>query len=321
MKALLYGVKPEPQPEPTGDDADNPLLRGLAHTPMRLVDRDDPGFLRPDWVVTRPRLTGICGSDAKQVFMDWGNVGGADNPMKAFFSLPQVLGHEGRGGRRRARARGRGARRRRPRRAEPVAVVRAARRRADVRGVPNRGLQPVRQLRRRPDRAGHSHRHVERRQRRVRRAHAGARLAAVQGSRQRVRRAGRVRRSVRGELARDHAPSSEPRWQGDGVRRRRARHVRDGDLARVVSRRRSARRGALRRTSRPRPLARRDRHRSHAGAAGHRRGGGVVGRCAPGQRRPADGVPRRDRRRLRHRRQAGDVRGWPPGCSRRGARS
>jgi threonine dehydrogenase-like Zn-dependent dehydrogenase len=94
MKALLYGVKPEPQPAPSGDDADNPLLRGLANTPMRLVDRDDPGFLRPDWVVTRPRLTGICGSDAKQVFMDWGNVGGADNPMKAFFSLPQVLGHE-----------------------------------------------------------------------------------------------------------------------------------------------------------------------------------------------------------------------------------
>jgi threonine dehydrogenase-like Zn-dependent dehydrogenase len=61
---------------------------------MRLTDMDDPGFLLPDWVVTKPRLTGICGSDSKQVFMDFGNVGGADNPMKAFFSLPQVLGHE-----------------------------------------------------------------------------------------------------------------------------------------------------------------------------------------------------------------------------------
>src|SRR5712691_6454419 len=92
MRALLYGVRPEPQPEPSED---NSLLAGLARTPMRLVDDyTDPGFLLPDWVVTRPRLTGICGSDAKQVFMDWENVATPDNPMKAFFSLPQVLGHE-----------------------------------------------------------------------------------------------------------------------------------------------------------------------------------------------------------------------------------
>jgi threonine dehydrogenase-like Zn-dependent dehydrogenase len=91
MRALLYGVRPEPQPDP---DEDNHLLRGLARTPMRLEDMADPGFLRPDWVVTKPRLTGICGSDSKQVFMDWGDVQSPDNPMKAFFSLPQVLGHE-----------------------------------------------------------------------------------------------------------------------------------------------------------------------------------------------------------------------------------
>lgn len=91
MKALLYGVKPDPQPEP---EADNQLLRSLAHTPMRLVDMEDPGFLLPDWLVTAPRLTGICGSDSKQVFMDWGDVRTPDNPMKGFFSLPQVLGHE-----------------------------------------------------------------------------------------------------------------------------------------------------------------------------------------------------------------------------------
>src|SRR3954471_22684336 len=91
MKALLYGVRPEPMPVP---ETDNHLLRNLAQTPMKLVDMDEPGFLLPDWVVTKPRLTGICGSDAKQVFMDWGEGGSADNPMKAFFSLPQVLGHE-----------------------------------------------------------------------------------------------------------------------------------------------------------------------------------------------------------------------------------
>jgi threonine dehydrogenase-like Zn-dependent dehydrogenase len=61
---------------------------------MRLTDMEDPGFLLPDWVVTRPRLTGICGSDSKQVFGDWGEVQSPDNPMKAWFSLPQVLGHE-----------------------------------------------------------------------------------------------------------------------------------------------------------------------------------------------------------------------------------
>jgi len=91
MKALLYGVKPEPQPVP---DTENHLLRNLAVTPMKLVEMDDPGFLLPDWVVTKPRLTGICGSDSKQVFMDFGEVRSPDNPMKAFFSLPQVLGHE-----------------------------------------------------------------------------------------------------------------------------------------------------------------------------------------------------------------------------------
>jgi threonine dehydrogenase-like Zn-dependent dehydrogenase len=91
VKALLFGVRPDPIADP---DTDNSLLRGLAQTPMRLLDVDDPGFLLPDWVVTRPRLTGICGSDAKQVFMDWGDVGSPDNPMKEFFSLPQVLGHE-----------------------------------------------------------------------------------------------------------------------------------------------------------------------------------------------------------------------------------
>ncbi len=90
MRALLYGTEPEPVPTP---DTDNPLLRALAQTPMRLLEVDDPGFLLPDWVVTTPRLTGICGSDSKQVFFDWGDMG-ADNPMIDFTSFPQVLGHE-----------------------------------------------------------------------------------------------------------------------------------------------------------------------------------------------------------------------------------
>ena len=90
MRALLYGIQPPPVPQP---DTDNPLLLGLARTPMDLVEMPDPDFLLPDWVVTKPRLTGVCGSDAKQVFMDWGEMN-MDNPMRDFSSMPQVPGHE-----------------------------------------------------------------------------------------------------------------------------------------------------------------------------------------------------------------------------------
>ena len=73
MQALLYGVRPEPW-DPPGDVEAHPLLGSLAKAPMRFTDVDDPTFLLPDWVITKPRLTGICGSDSKQVFMDWGEV-------------------------------------------------------------------------------------------------------------------------------------------------------------------------------------------------------------------------------------------------------
>src|SRR4051794_35794769 len=92
MKALLFGATPDTRPPDPGDDA-NPLLRGLASTPMDLVDLDDPPLLGADWAVIRTRMTGICGSDAKQVFMDAGP-DDMDNAMTAVISFPQVLGHE-----------------------------------------------------------------------------------------------------------------------------------------------------------------------------------------------------------------------------------
>ncbi|HEY8525247.1 MAG TPA: zinc-binding dehydrogenase [Acidimicrobiales bacterium] len=58
--------------------------------PMVLQDLPDPVLRGPDWAVLRTRLCGICGSDTKQVRME----GDADNPMTAFISFPQVLGHE-----------------------------------------------------------------------------------------------------------------------------------------------------------------------------------------------------------------------------------
>lgn len=90
MKALVYGVPPEPYPVADGA---NSLTQNLARTPTALRDVPDPALPHPDWVITRPRLTGICGSDSKQILMDFGE-GDADNAMSAFCSLPQVMGHE-----------------------------------------------------------------------------------------------------------------------------------------------------------------------------------------------------------------------------------
>jgi threonine dehydrogenase-like Zn-dependent dehydrogenase len=90
MKGLLYGVRPESWDAP---DDSNQLLAGLARVPMRLQDLDTPRPRRPGWLVAKTRLTGVCGSEAKQVFMDFGE-GGEDSPLGHLFTFPTVLGHE-----------------------------------------------------------------------------------------------------------------------------------------------------------------------------------------------------------------------------------
>jgi threonine dehydrogenase-like Zn-dependent dehydrogenase len=90
MKALVFGVQPEPYDVP--DDA-NPLLRNLSATPVALQEIDAPHLFAPDWIVTRPLLTGICGSDSKQILLDFGE-GDSDNAMSGLCSFPQVMGHE-----------------------------------------------------------------------------------------------------------------------------------------------------------------------------------------------------------------------------------
>ncbi len=90
MKALVYGVRPEPYPVP---ESANPLTENLARTPTALLQVPDPQLPHQDWVITRPRLTGVCGSDSKQILMDFGE-GDADNAMGGFCSFPQVMGHE-----------------------------------------------------------------------------------------------------------------------------------------------------------------------------------------------------------------------------------
>ena len=90
MKALVFGVKPDRYEVP--DDA-NALMQGLARTPVKLMDVDDPVHIHPDWVVTKPLLTGICGSDSKQFLLDFGD-NELDNAMSSFCSFPQIMGHE-----------------------------------------------------------------------------------------------------------------------------------------------------------------------------------------------------------------------------------
>src|SRR6476646_3744169 len=91
MKALVFLTDPEPWDVVPGPD-DPKLLHHLASTPMALQEVSDPEPLADDWVVLDTRLCGICGSDSKQVLMDFEDAG--DNMMTAFISFPQVLGHE-----------------------------------------------------------------------------------------------------------------------------------------------------------------------------------------------------------------------------------
>ena len=90
MRALLWGVEAEPWDPPAGA---NELTANLAKSPMRLEEVADATPLRPDWVVVRPRLVGICGSDAKQALMDFGE-SDFDSAMAPLCSFPQVMGHE-----------------------------------------------------------------------------------------------------------------------------------------------------------------------------------------------------------------------------------
>jgi threonine dehydrogenase-like Zn-dependent dehydrogenase len=90
MQGLTYGVQPEAWTPP---DAGNHLLVGLSKVPMRLEEREEPHPARDGWVMAKTRLTGICGSDAKQVFSDFGD-DFTDSALNVYFSLPTVLGHE-----------------------------------------------------------------------------------------------------------------------------------------------------------------------------------------------------------------------------------
>lgn len=91
MHALVFGTSPDPaeaRPDPVDD-----VERRLAAAPFGLHRVGDPEMRAKDWVLTRPILAGVCGSDAKLLLGDFGE-GDIDNPMSAFSSLPCVPGHE-----------------------------------------------------------------------------------------------------------------------------------------------------------------------------------------------------------------------------------
>lgn len=90
MRALVFMTEPEAVETPAPDA--HPLLHNLAATPAKVEEIPDPVLLADDWVILRTRICGICGSDSKQILMDFADAG--DNPMTALISFPQVLGHE-----------------------------------------------------------------------------------------------------------------------------------------------------------------------------------------------------------------------------------
>jgi threonine dehydrogenase-like Zn-dependent dehydrogenase len=61
-----------------------------AFAPVRLEDVPEPKPPAADWVTCETMVSGICGSDAKQIFLN----GRRDNPLTALLSFPHVLGHE-----------------------------------------------------------------------------------------------------------------------------------------------------------------------------------------------------------------------------------
>ena len=62
----------------------------LPFGPVRLRELPDPKPLGDDLLVLQPLVTGVCGSDIKEIFLD----ADIDNPLRHLISFPHVLGHE-----------------------------------------------------------------------------------------------------------------------------------------------------------------------------------------------------------------------------------
>jgi len=93
MKALVFGLPPDGRQDQDQDQGGDELDARLASLPFGLREVDEARLVRPDWVITRPLLAGVCGSESKLVLGDF-DTGDIDNPMAAFSSIPHIPGHE-----------------------------------------------------------------------------------------------------------------------------------------------------------------------------------------------------------------------------------
>ncbi len=91
MKALVFDVNPAEIIHLIQEARDSKEAYLGDHSLIRLEEVPDATPPFPDWVVIRTRMTGICGSDYKQVFVDFE---GIDSPMASLATFPQVMGHE-----------------------------------------------------------------------------------------------------------------------------------------------------------------------------------------------------------------------------------
>jgi len=91
MKALVYDVKAEEIIHLIQESREDKEAFLGQHSPLRLTEIPDVEVPFPDWVLIRTKLCGICGSDYKQVFIDFE---GIDSPLATLATFPQVMGHE-----------------------------------------------------------------------------------------------------------------------------------------------------------------------------------------------------------------------------------
>jgi threonine dehydrogenase-like Zn-dependent dehydrogenase len=91
MKALVFDVDVDEIVQLIQEARENKEAYLGEHALLRLVEVPDLRVLFSDWVLIKTRLCGICGSDYKQVFVDFE---GIDSPLATLATFPQVMGHE-----------------------------------------------------------------------------------------------------------------------------------------------------------------------------------------------------------------------------------
>src|SRR3989454_1859373 len=94
MKALVFDVDPNEIIHLIQEARDSKEAYLGEHALLRLEEVADAKVPFPDWGLIKTHLTGICGSDYKQVFVDFA---GYDSPMAARPTFPQGMGHGGGG--------------------------------------------------------------------------------------------------------------------------------------------------------------------------------------------------------------------------------